>query len=108
MSAESGVNPLEAMNEAEAAEALAEAMVFLGVDFENASESLRAAVSTHVTLGLDTFEGDTHGHIKRVAQNGVNLAQNVQSADLAIVDTDHENAEAYQEGLEALDIKINF
>nr|WP_218909781.1 hypothetical protein [Nocardiopsis sinuspersici] len=96
------------MSEAQEAEALAEAMVFLGTDFEAAVEGLVGAVSEHVTGGLEDYEIDTVTHIRRVAENGISLAQNVQGADLAITDTDHENAEEYQEGLEALDIQINF
>ncbi|NYH55753.1 hypothetical protein HNR06_005342 [Nocardiopsis arvandica] len=108
MTNEAGVNPVEAMSEAQEAEALAEAMVFLGTDFEAAVEGLVGAVSEHVTGGLEDYEIDTVTHIRRVAENGISLAQNVQGADLAITDTDHENAEEYQEGLEALDIQINF
>ncbi|ASU56927.1 MULTISPECIES: hypothetical protein [Nocardiopsis] len=108
MSGSTGVNPVDAMSEAQEAEALAEAMVFLGTDFEAAVEGLTGAVSEHVTGGLDDYDLDTMEHIRRVAQNGINLAQNVQGADLAITDTDHENAEEYQEGLESLDIRINF
>ncbi|WP_116243839.1 hypothetical protein [Nocardiopsis sp. FIRDI 009] len=105
---ESGVNPVEAMSEAEQAEALSEAMVYLGTDLEAITSELRSAVSEHVSPGVSDFEDTTLEHISRVAQNGINLAQNVQGADLAITDTDHENAEEYQEGLEALDIQINF
>ncbi|WP_082166824.1 hypothetical protein [Nocardiopsis sp. RV163] len=108
MSGSIGVNPVDAMSEAQEAEALAEAMVFLGTDFEAAVEGLTAAVSEHVTGGLDDYGLDTMEHIRRAAQNGIDLAQNVQGADLAITDTDHENAEEYQEGLESLDIQINF
>ncbi|WP_017570681.1 hypothetical protein [Nocardiopsis halotolerans] len=108
MTSGTGVNPTEAMSEAQEAEALAEAMVFLGTDFEAAIEGLVGAVSEHVTGGLDDYELDTMTHIRRVAENGINLAQNVQGADLAIADTDSENADEYQEGLEALDIQINF
>lgn len=103
-----GVNPVDAMSEAQEAEALAEAMVYLGTGFETAVEDLRAAVSKHVTGGLDDYEVDTMTRIRRVAENGINLAQNVQGADLAIADTDHENADEYQEGLDALGIQINF
>jgi hypothetical protein len=108
VSSGTGVNPVEAMSEAEEAEALAEAMVFLGTDVEAAVEGLAAAVSEHVSSGLADYELDTMEHIRRVAQNGINLARNVQGADLAITDSDHESAEEYQEGLEALDIQINF
>jgi division protein CdvB (Snf7/Vps24/ESCRT-III family) len=108
VSNEAGVNPVEAMSESQEAEALAEAMVFLGTDFEAAVEGLAAAVSEHVAGALDDYGLDTMTHIRRVAENGINLAQNVQGADLAIADTDHENAEEYQEGLEALDLQINF
>lgn len=104
---DTGVNPIEAMNEAQEAEALSEAMVFLGVDFEAAVETLKDAVSEHVTGGLDDYELDTMDHIRKVAQNGIALAVNVQGADLAITDTDHESADEFQDGLEALDIQIN-
>jgi division protein CdvB (Snf7/Vps24/ESCRT-III family) len=103
-----GVNPVDAMSQAQEAEALAEAMVFLGTDFEAAVEGLTGAVSEHVSGGLDDYGLDTMERIRGVARNGINLAQNVQGADLAITDTDHENAEEYREGLESLDIQINF
>ncbi|QVJ00965.1 hypothetical protein KGD82_21925 [Nocardiopsis eucommiae] len=108
MSGEAGVNPVEAMSEAEQAEALAEAMVFLGRDLELITSDLRAAVSEHVSPAIGDYEEETVLHLGQVAQNGINLAQNIQGADLAIADTDHENAEEFQEGLEALDIQINF
>ncbi|MEU3026022.1 hypothetical protein ACFW3Z_13880 [Nocardiopsis alba] len=108
MSGEAGVNPIEAMSEAEQAEALAEAMVFLGRDLELITAELRSAVSEYVSPAVGDYEDETILHLGQVAQNGIDLAQNVQGADLAIVDTDHENAEKYQEGLDALDIQINF
>lgn len=107
MSNGTGVNPYEAMSAAETAEEMSEAMVYLGVDFEAAIEDLRSAVSKHVSPGLDDYELDTFEHIRAVARNGIALALNVQGADIEIVDTDHENAESYQEGLDALDIQIN-
>jgi hypothetical protein len=73
VSGPTGVNPVDAMSEAQEAEALAEAMVFLGTDFEAAVEGLTGAVSEHVAGGLDDYDLDTMEHIRRVAQNGVNL-----------------------------------
>lgn len=107
MSAGTGVNPYEAMSAADKAEEMSESMVYLGVNFETAIEDLRGAVSTHVSPGLDEYELDTFEHIRTVANNGIALAMNVQGADIEILDADHENAESYQEGLEALDIRIN-
>lgn len=43
---------------------------------------------------------DAMERIRRATQNGVSLAQNVRGADLAITDTDRENGEEYQEGLD--------
>ncbi|MFD6949487.1 hypothetical protein A6A08_05125 [Nocardiopsis sp. TSRI0078] len=107
MSAGTGVNPYEAMSEADKAEEMSESMVYLGIDFEAAVEDLRGAVSSHVAAGLDDYEVATFEHIQAVARNGIALAVNVQGADIEILDTDHENSESYQEGLEALDIRIN-
>ncbi|WP_431870318.1 hypothetical protein [Nocardiopsis eucommiae] len=108
MSDEAGVNPFASLSKAELAEEMSEAMVYLGVDFETAVDDLRGVVSRHVTAGLGDFETDTFQHIRSVADHGIGLAMNVQGATIEIVDTDHENAEAYQEGLEALDLQINF
>jgi 2-keto-3-deoxy-6-phosphogluconate aldolase len=108
MSSEAGVNPVEAMSEAEQAEALAEAMVYLGVDLEEITSTLTDAVSQYVSPAIGDYGSDTLEHLGRVARNGVNLAQNVQGADLAIVDADHESADEFQEGMDALDIQINF
>lgn len=107
MSNETGVNPYESMPEALKAEEMSEAMVYLGINFQEAIESLRGSVSPEVVPGLNDYEIDTFQHIRAVADNGISLALNVQGATIRIVDTDHENAEAYQEGLDALDIKIN-
>jgi hypothetical protein len=96
------------MSEATLAEEMAEAMVYLGVEFEAAVEGLRGAVSSHVSPGLDDYEVDSFEHLRAVAASGIALAQNVQGADLSITDADHESAEEFQEGLEALDIQINF
>lgn len=104
---EVGVNAIQAMTEAQEAEALAEAMTFLGVDLEAAVEDLRAAASSHVSGGLDDYEADTHSVVSTVAQNGIALAENIQGADLEIVDADHENADEYRDALDNLNIVIN-
>ncbi|NYJ34040.1 hypothetical protein [Nocardiopsis aegyptia] len=96
------------MSEATQAEEMAEAMVYLGVDFEAAVADLRGAVSSHVSPGLDDYEANSFEHIRAVATSGIALAQNVQGADLSITDADHESADEFQEGLDALDIQINF
>lgn len=107
MSSGTGVNPYESMSEAEKAEEMSEAMVYLGVDFETAIEDLRGVVSAHVTAGLDDYETDTFQHIRTVANNGITLALDVEGATIEIVDTDNENAEEYKDALDALDLKIN-
>ncbi|WP_431870466.1 hypothetical protein [Nocardiopsis eucommiae] len=107
MSTEAGVNPYESMPAAERAEEMSEAMVYLGIDFQTTIDDLRGVVSPEVVPGLNDYEVDTFQHIRSVADNGIALALNVQGATIDIVDTDHENAEAYQEGLEALNLKIN-
>lgn len=107
MSDSTGVNPYEAMSEAQRAEEMSEAMVYLGVDFEAAIEDLRGAVSEHVSPGLNDYEADTFEHIRSIARNGISLAVNVQGADIEIVDSDHENADSYRDALDVLDIQIN-
>lgn len=107
MSTEAGVNPYESMPAAQRAEEMSEAMVYLGVDFQTAIEDLRRVVSPEVVPGLNDYEVDTFQHIRAVADNGIALALNVQGATINIIDTDHENSEAYQDGLDALNLKIN-
>ena len=107
MSDVAGVNPYEAMSAAEQAEEMAEAMIYLGIDFETVAEDLHGAVSTYVSPGMEDYEIDTFEHIRIVANNSIGLALNVQGANIDIVDTDHENADTYQEALDALDFQIN-
>jgi hypothetical protein len=62
-------------------------------DLEEITSALTDAVSQYVSPAVDDYGSDTLEHLGRVARNGVNLAQNVQGADLAIVDADHESAD---------------
>lgn len=103
-----GVNPIEAMNEAEQAEELAFRTTTSAPEFETIMEDLKLAVSSFVVSGLTSLGIKTFENISRLAQNSVNLAEDIQGADLEMVANDHENSEGFREGAELLDIQINF
>lgn len=108
MSSEAGVNPVEAMNEAEQAEELAIRSASAAPELEALMENLTPAVSSYVSPGLSSLDIKLFDNISQLAQNSVNLAQDVQGADLEIAAADHENAEEFREGTDILDIPINF
>ena len=105
---EAGSNPYDSMSEASKAEAMVESIVYLGVDFEGVVEELNSSVSIYVKPGLGDFSERMMENLSLVVESGISLAQNVEGANLAILDTDHESAEQVSEGLSALDIPINF
>ncbi|WP_017612272.1 hypothetical protein [Nocardiopsis salina] len=107
MSDETGVN-VDALPEAEAAELLAETMALLGGRFEEIMENLHGPVSSYVTSGLSTYEDNSLEDIQTTARSGIALAQNVQGSVLEIAATDTDNADEFREGLEELDIPVNF
>lgn len=96
------------MNEAEQAEELAIRSIAAAPEFEEIMDELRPAVSTYVFTGLSNFSVETSDNISQLAQNSVNLAEDVQGANLEISATDHESADELREGVDMLDIKINF
>ncbi|MFE1168706.1 hypothetical protein [Nocardiopsis sp. NPDC058789] len=108
MPGEVGVNPVTAMNEAEQAEELAIRTTAAAPQLETITDELKPAVSSYVVSGLFSFEMKTFENMSQLAQNSVNLAQDVQGADLGIAVTDHESSEEFHEGAELLDIPINF
>jgi hypothetical protein len=103
-----GVNPVSAMNEAEQAEELAIRTTAAAPILEQITGDLTSAVSSYVAGGLFSFETKTFDNICQLAQNSVNLAQDVQGADLEIAATDHESSDEFRDGLGLLDIPINF
>ncbi|WP_232831908.1 hypothetical protein [Nocardiopsis sp. FIRDI 009] len=103
-----GVNPIEAMNEAEQAEELAIRSVSAAPMLEEIIDDLKPVVSSYVVSGLYGFDNRMYVNISQLAQNSVSLAQNVQGADLVIEATDHESADEFHEGLDLLDIPVNF
>jgi hypothetical protein len=107
-SGEAGSNPYESMSAAAKAEAMLESMVYIGIDFEGAVEELTGAVSSYVRSGLSDYSESTTENLSAVVQNGIALASNVEGANTSILDADYESAEEVREGLEALDIPINF
>lgn len=108
MSTPTGVNPIEAMNEAEQAEELAIRTISAAPTLEDITEDLKGAVSSYVVSGLWGYETTTFDNISQLAQNSVNLAQDVQGADLQIAATDHDASEEFRDGLDLLDIPVNF
>lgn len=108
MSTPIGVNPISAMNEAEQAEELAIRTTAAAPVLEGIADDLKPAVSSYVASGLSGFEIKTFDNISQLAQNSVNLAEDVQGADLEIAATDHESSDEFREGLDVLDIPVNF
>ncbi len=108
MPTSTGVNPIEAMNQAEQAEELAIRTTSAAPALENITDELKEAVSSYVVSGLWGFETKTFDNISQLAQNSINLAENIQGADLQIAATDHESSDEFQEGLDLLDIPVNF
>ncbi|MFE1099910.1 hypothetical protein ACFW4K_05270 [Nocardiopsis alba] len=108
MSSSAGVNPVEAMNEAEQAEELAIRTTAAAPTLEDIADELKGAVSSYVTSGVSGFEIKVFDNISRLAQNSVNLAQDVQGADLQIAATDHDASDEFRDGLDLLDIPVNF
>lgn len=107
MSNEAGVT-VDALPEAEAAEMLAETMALLGGRFEEIMGDLHGPVSPYVTSALSTYEENTLEDIQATARSGIALAQDVQGSVLEISATDTENADEFREGLEDLNIPVNF
>ena len=108
MSTSTGVNPIEAMNEAEQAEELAIRTTSAAPALEDITDELKEAVSSYVASGVESFEIKTFDNISQLAHNSVNLAQDVQGADLEIAATDHEASDEFRDGLDLLDIPVNF
>lgn len=104
---EAGVT-VDALPEAEATEMLADTMALVGGRFEELVENLNGPVSSYVTSGLSTYKEDTLEDVQATARSGIALARHVQGSVLEIAAADHENADELQEGLEDLDIPINF
>lgn len=107
MSDEAGVT-VDALPEAEAAEMLAETMALLGGRFEEIVEDLHGPVSSYVSSGLSSYKENTLEEVQATARSGIALAQDVQGSVLEIAATDTENADEFCEGLEDLDIPVNF
>ncbi|MFE6307450.1 hypothetical protein [Nocardiopsis sp. NPDC057823] len=108
MSTPIGVNPVTAMSKADQAEELAIRTTAAAPALEGIIEDLQPAVSSYVTSGLFSFDTKMFDNISQLAQNSINLAENIKGADLEIAATDHDSAEEFQEGLGLLDITINF
>lgn len=107
MSDEAGMT-VDALPEAEAAEMLAETMALLGGRFEEIMGNLRGPVSPYIASALSTYEENTLDEVQATARSGIALAQEVQGSVLEIAATDTENADEFQEGLEDLNIPVNF
>lgn len=107
MSNEIGTS-VDALPEAEAAELLAETMALLGGRFETTVEGMSAPASSYVSSALSDYLENTLENIQKTARSGISLAQDVQGSVLEIAATDSENAEEFREGIEELDIPVNF
>ncbi|WP_026127115.1 hypothetical protein [Nocardiopsis xinjiangensis] len=107
MSNEIGTS-IDALPEAEAAELLAETMALLGGRFETTVEDMSAPASSYVSSALSDYLENTLENIQETARSGIALAQDVQGSVLEIAATDNDNAEDFREGVEELDIPVNF
>ena len=107
MSNEIGTS-VDALPEAEAAELLAETMALLGGRFEATVEDMSAPASSYVNSALSDYLENTLENIHKTARSGIALAQDVQGSVLEIAATDSDNAEEFREGIEELNIPVNF
>lgn len=102
---EAGVNPIEAMDKAERAEAMAEAMAGLEHTFEAIMDEVCGAASMYLNHACRDYQFDTLDDLRKVRESGMGLAQRVQGADIAIADTD--NAQEFQGAWPGLP-RVNF
>lgn len=107
MSNEIGMS-IEALPEAEQAELLAETMALLGGRFETTVEDMSTPASSYVGSALSDYLENTLENIQETARSGIALAQDIQGSVLEIAATDSDNAEEFREGVEELDIPVNF
>lgn len=86
-------NPYESMSDAAKAEEMVEQLIFLGTDFKGAMEDMRDAASTYVSSALSQYEEDTVEALSLVVESGINLASDVEGANLTILESDSASAE---------------
>src|SRR5699024_2589820 len=108
MSTSTGVNPIEAMNQAEQAEELAIRTTSAAPASEATTDELKEVVSSYVVSGLWGYETTTFDNISQLAHSSVNLPQDVQGADLQIAATAHAASGEFRDGLDLLHIPVNF
>jgi hypothetical protein len=93
-SGEAGAN-WAAMGKAEQAEALAEAMVGLEETFELLIGEIAPAAGP-VEADYHKFKENLQPEIRRVQENGLALANNIQAGASEIAQNDHESSDHYQ------------
>lgn len=86
-------SPYESMSEAAKAEEMVEQLIFLGSDFRGAMDDMREAASKYVSASLSEYEESTVDALSLVVDSGINLASDVEGANLEILDSDSASAE---------------
>lgn len=92
-------NPYESMSEASKAEEMVEQLIYLGTDFRGVMDDIGEAASKYISGGLETYEEDTVDSLTAVVDSGINLASDVEGANLTILDSDSASAESVDTAL---------
>lgn len=95
-------DPYSSMSSAAKAEEMVEQLIYLGSDFKGVIEDLEGAASTYVSSGLSQYQEDTAEGLSAVVESGINLASDVEGANLTIFDADYESADSIDQALEDL------
>lgn len=96
-SGEAGANIWAALEKGEQAEVLAESMVGLEDTFELLMEELKSKSGWMISSGYSTFKQDLQPEIRKVQENGLQLANNIQAGASGIAENDYESSDDYVE-----------
>lgn len=105
-SEEVGANTWAAASKGEQAEALAEAMVGLEETFEGLMDDLKDKADW-LTYGYQQFKSNLQPDIRTIQEEGMRLADNIQSGASEIARNDHESGEGFQGAWEQMP-DVNF
>ena len=86
-------SPYESMSKAAKAEEMVTELLDLGTEFRGLIDDLSDAASTHVSSALREYEELTVDALSAVVDSGINLASDVEGANLSILESDHESAD---------------
>lgn len=96
-SGEAGANIWAALEKGEQAEVLAESMVGLEDTFELLMEELKSKSGWMISSGYSAFKQDLQPEIRKIQENGLQLANNIQAGASGIAENDYESSDDYVE-----------